>query len=184
MADTVNRFPELMESVEKTASERRAAEISALAIAAQAAIAIDELRDKSPGSSERTLRTTGHAPHHIAESWLIMSADPVRGGARAVIGNSAPHLSAQRYGIEPVEDLSAQGPWGLTFWTGSPLRWPSKRSDGQAGWMRKQSVDHPGFGAWGGSDFVERAAQGMRPEMAQTAVESGDEIAFGELRPR
>ena len=182
MADTANRFPELMESVEKTASEKRAAEMSVLAIAQQAMLAIGELRDKSPESSKSTLVTTGHAPHHIAESWLIMSEGPVRGGAQAVIGNSAPHLEAQRYGIEPVDGLSAQGPWGLMFWTGSPLRWPSKRPDGQKGWMRKQSVDHPGFGAWGGSDFVERAAQGVRPEMIQIAVESGDEIAFAELR--
>ena len=184
MADTVNRFPELMGAVERTASEKRAAEMSALAIAQQAMLAIGELRDKSPESSESTLRTTGHAPHHISESWLIMSEGSVRSGAQAVIGNSAPHLSAQRYGIEPVDDLSARGPWGLTFWTGPPLRWSSKRPDGQRGWMRRQSVDHPGFGAWGGSDFVERAAQSIRPEMTQIAAESGEEIAFAELRGR
>lgn len=182
MADTVNRFPELVESVKESASRRRSGEISALAAEAQAAIAIDELRERSPRSSEETLYTTGHEPHHISESWMIMSQDFERGGAGFVIGNSAPHLNAQRYGIDPVDDLSARGPWGLIFWTGGRLRWPSKRQDGEPGWMRKQSVDHPGFGAWGGSDFVERAAQNMRPDMSRIAAGAGDEIAFGELR--
>lgn len=181
MANTVNRFPELIDAVRRTSDEDRAAQAAMLAVGRQSEIAMSELGASSPYSTRETLYATRHEPHHIADSWMIMRTERDGAGAKSVVGNSAPHIEWQRYGT-PGHDISAQGPWGLTFWTGSPLRWASRHQDGHAGWMRKKSIDHPGFGPWGGSDFVVGAAARVGSELARIAIDAGDEIAFMELR--
>ena len=177
MPVVANRFPDLVVAVEKTADKGRAQRESGVAVSRQSAVATFALTTFSPVLTASDDVFTSHEEHHIADSWETLSESRTDDGAVAIIGNSAPHLDAQRFGTRRNYPIVARGPWGLTFW----LRDPTDALD-EPGIMRRQSVEHPGFGPWGGEDFVEVASRAMRPDLIQIAVESAGKIAFEEFR--
>jgi len=173
-----DRFPQLIGAVEETADRRRMQDGAEDTIEAQLASARMALVHRSPHVTEETFVTTGHERNPIQDSWLSPSSSGERDGATGVVASDAEHLDWQREGTagHPIP-LDPSGVW---FFVGEPLKWPTKQS--QPGFIYRREVEHPGFGQWGGRDFVEVAAEDAEDTLMDLFVDLGNELAFESLR--
>jgi hypothetical protein len=110
-------------------------------------------------------------------------------GAVAKIWNESEHIDVQRTGYDPYVIYGWQA-----FWLGPPLRWPilndkvkrsmaAKVARGQFPIHRTILTDRRvRMEPWGGSDFVARAADAVRPRMTSIFRRHGKRMAYDPLR--
>jgi len=173
-----DRFPQLVDAVEEMADRKRMQDGAEGTIEAQMASAKRSLVHWSPHVTEETLVTTGHERNPISGSWLSPPPSGERDGATGAVTSDAEHLDWQREGTagHPIP-LDPSGVW---FFVGEPLKWPTKQS--QPGFIYRREVEHPGFGPWGGRDFVKVAAEDAEGALVDLFVDLGNELAFESLR--
>jgi hypothetical protein len=198
MTIDLDRFDELVRSIRRSLSMERLSAMAQQTVERQQAIAFESLWKHTPQKTRQTFMTTGHEDHtSIGEGWRLDSPERLPDGARAVIRNVSEHVDVQRtgttkkdYPITPGKGVA--GPsnsfWmpfefpRLVFWLGPPLKWPVRAARfRKGGFFSFAQVRHPGFGPWGGKDFVEEATDESRPEMARALREDGKQI-FKPLR--
>lgn len=184
MADEVDRFPELFNAIRDFASVERVKRIAKGVAEQHRAFMIGVLRENSPVAGPDTFVDTGHADRSILESWRYGEFFEGSNFVEAGIANDSPHVNEQRYGtrkkgyaIPHAGARKPSRPGGLTqiygqsqlrFWLGPPLKWPVRAARfRKGGFVYMDQVRHPGFGPWGGRDFVEVAADEGRPQMVQ-----------------
>ena len=175
-----DRFPELADAVEEIADRGRMRDASKETVERQLWFASVALADHSPHVTSETFLTTGHERNPIQDSWVLPPPSSERDGASGTIASESGHIEWQRYGTEKKDyPIEASGPGGLWFWTGPPLKWPSSLPPG---FVNLPAVEHPGFGPWGGRDFVEVAAEDAEPVLNTLFFDMGDSLAYDPLR--
>jgi hypothetical protein len=195
MTITVDRFDEMVHAIRDSLNKERLAEIARKTVDRQQGIAFEELWDHTPQKTRQTFMTTGHESHtSIGEGWRLDSPRALPDGAEAVIRNVSEHIDVQRTGTTrknyPIPNIMAPArgsgpapgwkpfahPW-MVFWVGPPLKWPARKKKFQSGRFGAFSqVRHPGFGPWGGRDFVEEAADEARPAMIDALRDESREM--------
>jgi hypothetical protein len=173
-----DRFPRLIDAVEKVADRSRMQDGAEETVESQLWVAENALVDRSPHVTSETFVTTGHERNPIRDSWLSPPPSRERDGAIGAVTSDAEHLDWQREGTE--DHPIPTSPTGLWFWVGEPLKWPTRQP--RPGFIYRQEVQHPGFGPWGGRDFVEVAAEDAEDTLVNLFVDLGDELAFEPLR--
>jgi len=193
-----DRFPELVEAVRKTLDRERISVMAEEIAVEHQESALVWLTYASPEATSETLMTTGHDHTSIKEGWDTGPVSRTPDGAEATVINRSEHVDWQRsgtaehiipFGRSGVESVSQSGDIRRTvgptrpiaFWLGAPLKWPVHvaRFAKTPGIYSFLEVTHPGFGPWGGRDFVEVAADDARPELEYTFRRGMKEV----LRP-
>lgn len=201
MGIQVNRFDELIAAVERTANMDRLLGVSGNIVEEQTEFAQRELYEFSPRITPGTFMSTGHNHTPISEGWARLPQELSSDSVAVTIVNTSEHVRVQRegttrknYPITPRQS-SAYGtrlfPGGsrynlgsrLFFWIGPPLRWPVRAASfRKGGWAWMTKVEHPGFGPWGGRDFVLDAAEAAQDILVDIFRLSGRDEYLRPLR--
>lgn len=173
----INRFPELIEAIDRVGDMAKAKEIAESVARVVGARSRQMLIAYSPHKTEETHVTTGHDHDEIGDpnSW-IQDVREEDDGAEVTLFNTSEHILAQIYGVAGGY-MIPYSPTSVKFWIGPPLRWPVISADFRfqvriPGFFRFPQIEHPGFEPWGGSSFVDRAIDEIEPEI-EAVVHSG-----------
>ena len=178
-----SRIPKFIYTLHQIKNRPRASEINREALNEMGSVTFEFIRRVQPRRTYNTLHPLAadvgnirtHTP--ISKGWQgPITSGLADGGAVTLLMNRSEHIEFQMEG--------RQGPWsipGSVFPIGPPLKWPIINKDI---WRRKlldaertgnpvnpwlapvKPVSHPGYGPWGGSNFVVRGAEAGRPRRA------------------
>lgn len=177
----VNRFPELKKTIERSTKRVVVRSAVRMGVVDLGDEMLPVLREYSPAKTQETFMTTGHDHTTIYDGW---SRPEVKmnhlGGVDMQILNRSEHIDVQRTGTEKRGYPIPFEPTGVTFWLGDPLKW-GRRLPGGPGFVRFNRIKHPGFGPWGGKDFVEEAAESFENRWYSIVVGTVKHAVFREF---
>jgi hypothetical protein len=194
---SVNRFGELMGAIRQSLDRERMTGIARDAVLEQQEEAEHQLFIFSPQATPETRVTTGHDHTPIWMGWESLLPEQLPDGAKATVISTSEHVGVQRtgtikkgYKIWPGTTgggtifypgggrrRARYGTGRLRFWLGKPLKWPVRVARlRKPGFVAMTVVEHPGFGPWGGRDFVETAVEAAMPKMVEAFLDASIEV--------
>ena len=200
MAVLKDEFDQMIVAIREALSKKRLMNIAAIAVRDQQRIAADHLFDHSPEAIlGYTLMTTGHQHISVKQGWENEPPKRDGKGVEAIIINKSEHVRVQMTGtrkkfyqiphqlgtvsgtVGGAESKRGTQSKGVTFWWGAPLKWRATKvaKFRKPGFVHLRVVSHPGFGPWGGENFVGGAIREAEPAMNRVL----DEVRSEVMRP-